>query len=109
MSKNDKITKEKERLMKEVLGKNRGATYDSVDAKTYLERKDNALKQANNIMDELNSLLLQQQKELGKMNEKITQENKGSFSDEAMEKLQKDIEKDFWCKNRFCWRSFSTK
>ena len=44
MSKNDKITKEKERLMKEVLGKNRGATYDSVDAKTYLERKDNALK-----------------------------------------------------------------
>ena len=98
MSKNDKITKEKERLMKEVLGKNRGATYDSVDAKTYLERKDNALKQANNIMDELNSLLLQQQKELGKMNEKITQENKGSFSDEAMEKLQKDIEKDFGVK-----------
>lgn len=97
MSKRDRITKEKERLMKEILGKDRGKAYDSVDAKDYLERKDKALKEANTVMDELNSLLAQQQKDLSEM-ASMSKEVTGGISDETMKQLQAEIEKDFGVK-----------
>jgi len=97
MSRRDRITKEKERLMKEVLGKKRGTSHDSVDAKEYLERKDKALQEANSVLDELNALLAKQQKDLSEMSA-MSKEVTGGISDETMNQLQKEIEKDFGVK-----------
>ena len=88
MSRRDRITKEKERLMKEVLGKKRGTSHDSVDAKEYLERKDKALQEANSVLDELNALLAKQQKDLSEMSA-MSKEVTGGISDETMNQLQK--------------------
>ena len=97
MSRRDRITKEKERLMKEVLGKKRGTSHDSVDAKEYLERKDKALQEANSVLDELNALLAKQQKDLSEMSA-MSKEVTGGISDETMNQLQKEIERDFGVK-----------
>ncbi|HCY06069.1 MAG TPA: stage V sporulation protein K [Erysipelotrichaceae bacterium] len=97
MSRRDRITKEKERLMKEVLGKKRGTSHDSVDAKEYLERKDKALQEANSVLDWLNALLAKQQKDLSEMSA-MSKEVTGGISDETMNQLQKEIEKDFGVK-----------
>lgn len=97
MSRRDRITKEKKRLMKEVLGKKRGTSHDSVDAKEYLERKDKALQEANSVLDELNALLAKQQKDLSEMSA-MSKEVTGGISDETMNQLQKEIERDFGVK-----------
>ncbi len=93
--------KDKEKLMKEVLGKKR-TSFNVLDAKEYLEdlklggeKKETSKKinEANSVLEELNSILLQQQKDL----ESMVNETLGSktLSEKDMNKLQNEIEKDF--------------
>lgn len=93
--------KDKEKLMKEVLGKKR-TSFNVLDAKEYLEdlklggeKKETSKKinEANSVLEELNSILLQQQKDL----ESMVNETLGSntLSEKDMNKLQNEIQKDF--------------
>lgn len=89
--KRDDITKEKERLMNEVLGKKRGS-YNDVEAKDYLNGnpfssiKETALKEADATLKKLNELLGKQTEQIKKMT---------NTSDDEFEKLQNEIAKDF--------------
>ena len=87
----DKIS-EKDRLMEEVLNKKRNWTFDAVDAKGYLEGKTRTLKNADDALSDLNKILLQQQQELEKMAAQL------GTTDDQMEKLQKEIERDYGVK-----------
>lgn len=83
----DKLNKQKEELMKEVLGKKRTTYFENVDAVSYLNNKK-TINEANSVLEELNSILSKQQKDLELMSAK-------NSSEIDMNKLQKDIEKDF--------------
>lgn len=83
----DKLNKQKEELMKEVLGKKRTTYFENVDAVSYLNNKK-TINEANSVLEELNSILSKQQKDL----ELMSAENSSEID---MNKLQKDIEKDF--------------
>ena len=83
----DKLNKQKEELMKEVLGKKRITYFENVDAVSYLNNKK-TINEANSVLEELNSILSKQQKDL----ELMSAENSSEID---MNKLQEDIEKDF--------------
>lgn len=83
----DKLNKQKEELMKEVLGKKRTTYFENVDAVSYLNNKK-TINEANSVLEELNSILSKQQKDL----ELMSAENSSEID---MNKLQEDIEKDF--------------
>ncbi|MCI6271380.1 MAG: AAA family ATPase [Erysipelotrichaceae bacterium] len=83
----DKLNKQKEELMKEVLRKKRTTYFENVDAVSYLNNKK-TINEANSVLEELNSILSKQQKDL----ELMSAENSSEID---MNKLQKDIEKDF--------------
>ena len=83
----DKLNKQKEELMREVLGKKRTTYFENIDAASYLNNKK-TVNEANSVLEELNSILSKQQKDL----ELMSAENSSEID---MNKLQADIEKDF--------------
>ena len=106
-----KKTEEKEKLMEEILYKNR--TYDSNEASEEIElvikEKENEIKEASQhtseaydtlksadlAMDELNKILKKQQKELEALSNEMKKDNKIDPSLMDMERLEADLKKDY--------------
>lgn len=103
----DRRREEKERLWNEVLGKNR--TYEQKDASEEIElvideREKNlketnttneTLKDAELAMDELNRILLKQQKELETLSEEMKKSDSIDPSLMDVDRLERDIRKDY--------------
>ncbi|MBR3310683.1 MAG: AAA family ATPase [Solobacterium sp.] len=92
---NRRRQEEKERLWNEVLGKKRA--YESTDAGTQIEltigehekELQDTLKSADSAMEELNRILLSQQKELREMS------RQNGISDADLDKMEAEIRKDY--------------
>ncbi len=103
MANRKKRTEEKERLMQEVLGKDRTSVYGVPDATKHIEltignqeqeKKETQISHetmydSDDAMSALNEVLLKQQKELEEMSKD------SGFSDADMKKFQDDIQKDY--------------
>ena len=105
---NDRKREEKERLWNEVLNKNR--TYDSNEASEEIElvidEREHALKEKNDTtketlksaelaMDELNQILLKQQKELESLNDELKKHDTIDPALMDISTLERDIQRDY--------------